>query len=633
MWDKLLIIFPMILVVLIFWKSEIFKKNKFSSEAWNREQGKMLQAIACIGVILHHLTQVITEYGVMDKGPITILCSMGILFTSIFFFFSGFGLITSVYHKEDYLERFLLHRLPVVLVPFVTSNICYLLVRILYSKVPTTTSDIWAGVTGYRLLNSNAWYIVEIIFFYVAFYILFSSIRNKDVAMVLLSVFVVAFMKYCMSQGADPALVGTHWFMGEWWYNSTIVFVMGMVVARLKDKIINFAKKYYGRLLAITIVLFVISFAVEEYVLKTCGYHSNSMVIDGINNQMVTFYAQILLCIVFAWLILLLNMKLSIHNAVLKVVGSISLELYLIHGVFVNQIFDFKNGNSFLLYGAVFVFAAIGAVFLHGINVVILKILDWIQGQKKQDKKRVFVSVAEKRRRRKKVAMIAIVSIIILCGCALILDKIVRQPIEAKKEMQMLKQAKVGDEVLFGRYECDAMIPGKERVKWIVLQKNENRVMLLAKEGIEGSVYNRKHVQVEWQNADICHFLNEDMFAALFSNYEKKSVLKNPESGDYISLLSAKEAERLLKGDVDRQLTFLVSNAASKGTNVNEVSRVHQWDSKGYHASWWWLRGEGKSIFAPIVTVDGEIVTDKKYVNKPNGAVRPVVWVQYELMR
>lgn len=631
MWDELLIIFPIILVALIFWKSEIFKKNKFSSEAWNREQGKMLQAIACIGVILHHLTQLITEYGVMDKGPITILCSMGILFTSVFFFFSGFGLIISVNHKEDYLETFLIHRMPVVLVPFVTSNICYLLVRMFYNKVPTTTTDLWAGVTGYQLLNPNAWYIVEILFFYVAFYILFSCIRNKDVAMVLLSVFVVGFMNYCMSQGTDPALVGTQWFMGEWWYNSTIVFVMGMLVARYKDIIMNFAKKYYGKLLFLTVVLFVVSFSVEEYVLKTCGYQSNSMVIDNINDQMFTLLAQILLCVVFTWLILLLNLKISIHNAILKIVGSISLELYLIHGVFVNQIFDLKNGNSFLIYSAVFVCATLSAVLLHGINVVILIIFDWgkKKKQKKQDKKRVFVSLAEKRRRKTKIGMVVIISVIVLCGCTLIIDKVVRQPIEAKKEMQILEQANVGDEVLFGRYECDVMIPGKERVKWIVLQKNENRIMLLAKEGIEGGVYNRQHTQVKWKNADIYHLLNEDMFAVLFSKYEKKYVMENPESGDYISLLSVEEAERLFKCDEDRQLTSLVSNAASKGTNVNQVSKVHHWDSKGYHASWWWLRGQEKSIFAPIVTVDGEIVTDKKYVNKPNGAVRPVVWVQY----
>jgi len=46
---------------------------------------------------------------------------------------------------------------------------------------------------------------------------------------------------------------------------------------------------------------------------------------------------------------------------------------------------------------------------------------------------------------------------------------------------------------------------------------------------------------------------------------------------------------------------------------------------RGYRSSWWWLRDEKKDITAPIVTVDGDILINKKYVNKPNGAIRPVI--------
>ena len=50
---------------------------------------------------------------------------------------------------------------------------------------------------------------------------------------------------------------------------------------------------------------------------------------------------------------------------------------------------------------------------------------------------------------------------------------------------------------------------------------------------------------------------------------------------------------------------------------------------KGYRTSWWWLRGEDglEMITAPIVTVDGTIEEDTKYVNKPGGAIRPVIRV------
>ncbi|MBQ1311835.1 MAG: hypothetical protein IIY55_08290, partial [Blautia sp.] len=63
--------------------------------------------------------------------------------------------------------------------------------------------------------------------------------------------------------------------------------------------------------------------------------------------------------------------------------------------------------------------------------------------------------------------------------------------------------------------------------------------------------------------------------------------------------------------------------------NINVLSKDHNWDMKGYRSSWWWLRGETgiAKITAPIVTEDGAILTDKKAVNKPNGAVRPLIRV------
>ena len=69
--------------------------------------------------------------------------------------------------------------------------------------------------------------------------------------------------------------------------------------------------------------------------------------------------------------------------------------------------------------------------------------------------------------------------------------------------------------------------------------------------------------------------------------------------------------------------------ALAGGCNINELSKANNWDLKGYRSSWWWLRGDfgKKEITSPIVTVDGEISLSERYVNKPGGAIRPVIWV------
>jgi hypothetical protein len=60
------------------------------------------------------------------------------------------------------------------------------------------------------------------------------------------------------------------------------------------------------------------------------------------------------------------------------------------------------------------------------------------------------------------------------------------------------------------------------------------------------------------------------------------------------------------------------------------MSKANMWDMKGYRSSWWWLmpkQGE-KSVTAPIVTVDGEIREAEKEINRPGGAIRPVIRIQ-----
>ena len=160
--DFLLLIYPISLLAIYFYKCEIAKGNDFNEECFSREQTKMLQALACIFVVLHHLTQVITSYGDLDRGPITLLSQMGILFTSIFIFFSGYGLITSVKSKPSYLDNFIRHRLSTILVPFFVANIIAVLLRIFYMKISmsqliATNYAIKRGVNINTPSKINSW--------------------------------------------------------------------------------------------------------------------------------------------------------------------------------------------------------------------------------------------------------------------------------------------------------------------------------------------------------------------------------------------------------------------------------------------------------------------------------------------
>ena len=149
-------------------------------------QSKMMRAAACIGVILHHLTQQVTGYGAFPKGPVTILNYCGILFTAVFFFFSGYGLISGLYNKKDYLNGFLRKRLLSVLIPFWVINTLGVLLRTVFYGAVYSVKAVLFDITGITLVNSNGWYIIEIAIFYILFYLIFSLIKNRKAAALIL---------------------------------------------------------------------------------------------------------------------------------------------------------------------------------------------------------------------------------------------------------------------------------------------------------------------------------------------------------------------------------------------------------------------------------------------------------------
>ena len=133
----LFMIYPVLLMILIFLNADfsgLIRPKKCAAPFAAHDdffvQSKRIKAAACLLIILHHLVQKISVYGQIDKGPINVFNDFGYLFTAIFFFYSGYGLLASLYFKPDYLGSFLKRRLPIVLLPFWIINILGLIWQI-----------------------------------------------------------------------------------------------------------------------------------------------------------------------------------------------------------------------------------------------------------------------------------------------------------------------------------------------------------------------------------------------------------------------------------------------------------------------------------------------------------------------
>ncbi len=593
------------------------KKIQFSQEYLNLRQSKQIQALACIGIMIHHVTQQITSYGNNPKGPITVFSYIGFMFTALFFFFSGYGLIYSYLSKEDYLGGFLKKRLPAVLIPFWITNI---LIVIAQKFLGTDNNDFLSTVkdiVGVTLVNSNGWFVIEIVILYLLFYVIFSVVKNKDVATALLCIMTVLLMVYSLFQGHDPYTNKVHWFRGEWWYNSTICFCFGILYANYKEKIERSFRSFYYIWTLITGLLTLLMICASIYTLDHYGYY-RELVHDGIRCAAITLSVQSVSCIVFTTFVLLLNMKLPLKSRVLEYLGSILLTLFLAHGFVVNTLLHDIRVSDLLRYVIIIgVSIALAAVIAPVTNFAVKAVKELLNNS--------FGTTKTPKANLKKVAII----LAVMCGLAVIAIPVIHSVVISKEfseECAIFKDAQVGDVVKFGHYNTKINNPGKERLTWEVVKRQDDRLCLMCEYGIAGSYYNQHHQEITWEDSDIRKLINSKEFTGSFSGKEADIILQN--DGDMLTLLTPEEAEEFFENDEARQIA-ITDVAARNGVNINTPSKVNNWDMKGYRSSWWWLRGENTTpcITAPIVTVDGTIVMDEKVVNKPGGAIRPVVWI------
>ncbi|MCR5655294.1 MAG: acyltransferase family protein [Lachnospiraceae bacterium] len=332
---------------------------------WNedflsRDTSKMLLGFCAVMVVFHHLTQ---QVGTMDAGLIGFLANFGVGFVGVFFFFSGFGLYESVQKKEDYLKGFLKKRLPTVLVPFYSAILIFVLTEIVTDGIGRP-KDIILWLTGLKLINSQMWYMIEIILLYLLFFVLFRLIKNRSLAL-------FALFMCCVAMVAGSLLLGhgENWFQGEWWYNTTLLFPFGVWFSKHKEGLTEFLKHYYGVCLVAVAFLFCLYCKLTGYMLSTYGYWSETGADKGYDDKFRCLSVQCPMVLCFVLLLLILGMKLRIGNGFLRFLGSISLELYLIHNLFIGG-FSMIKGAGALMFSVV-VASIAAATVLHYLNTCI----------------------------------------------------------------------------------------------------------------------------------------------------------------------------------------------------------------------------------------------------------------------
>lgn len=202
-----------------------------------------------------------------------------------------------------------------------------------------------------------------------------------------------------------------------------------------------------------------------------------------------------------------------------------------------------------------------------------------------------------------------------------------------------------GDIITFGKYEQDDdHSNGKEDIKWIVLEVEDNRMLLISKYALDAKPYHNTLRQITWADCDLRAWLNNDFIneafneseqsAIIFGNIDNKKEEGNPQwktkggndTKDKVFLLSYFEADRYFADTLSRRCASTSYSKEGAGLS-DEYKTVYNEGSCG-----WWLRSPGgKQSFAAFVDCAGELLYSAG-VNDKSG-VRPAVWIDINQLK
>ena len=255
-----------------------------------------------------------------------------------------------------------------------------------------------------------------------------------------------------------------------------------------------------------------------------------------------------------------------------------------------------------------------------------------LERERKEEEHRIAV---EKRKKKAKKVFIAIASVACVCAVFLILLKTVIIP---KQRINKIKTANVGDIIVFGAYEQDNNTSnGKEDIEWLVLAKEDNKILVISDKALDCKPYNQSRDYVTWETCSLRNWLNNDFINAAFTAEERAmiptvtvSADMNPEyntnpgnaTKDKVFLLSIVEAEKYFTSDEARKCVpteYAISNGASTSDSYTKGGKA---------TCLWWLRSPGFDQFiAAYVNYFGPVLRYGRSVGNVSNSVRPAMWI------
>lgn len=317
------LLFPVLLICKDFFVSKQSYPLVSSESFFSKSQTDWLRGIAIILIMYSHYYTILDLNGKINGVLFQLLSCTGMYGVALFLLMSGYATMISKTNKANYLHRYIPKRLLRLYVPFIIVFIIMAILRMIHGEGLTLKNILLMPLMS--LPDTINWYLKVQLALYIVFYLAARFIKNDK--WVIVSIFIICFVYM---------IIGLITHIDAYWYESSYMFPLGMLMAKYKDSLFRFLSLHFPVKIIASLLLAVV-FYVPYYLFG--GPIPEIIHIFGITQFMVC------LCV-----------KMRGTSKILSFFGQCSLELYLSHAIYLGYIrkyFDLQeNVLTYLLFMA-----------------------------------------------------------------------------------------------------------------------------------------------------------------------------------------------------------------------------------------------------------------------------------------
>ena len=264
----------------------------------SKERCNSIKGIFILLIFLSHSLQYIKESGYVFSGidicTSAILRFIGQLVVVMFLFYSGYGVAFQKNKKgQPYVLQMPRRRILKTMLNFDVAVCFFIFLDIVLSR-PLTISQILLSFIAWDSVGNSNWYIFIIVLSYIFTYMA-NRIRTNErgiliLLLCLLTMLLLSFVK------------------GTWWYDTILVYPAGYFFANYRQRLEPIICRYYFPLLLLLSVVFLFT-------------HGHGPYMRGLRPN--------IMAIAFAFMVVMITMKVQIGNSWLQWFGTHLFPLYI----------------------------------------------------------------------------------------------------------------------------------------------------------------------------------------------------------------------------------------------------------------------------------------------------------------